>query len=374
MNFKEAILNTHHQFSHGSISQGGLNGFIYKAAIDSGRNYDHVQFTGSPKMSIQELVKKFETFAKRFYTSYNSSLELDDAWLVTDNGYIVLDYGRKKNRVTVFVNTLDSEDTRRAHNLFLETCDPIIQHTGDVHMISRMRDGSYGLNFVGRLSAKFVEENYDDRTQKAYRFVKEQLTSDNPLGRLVLLHGYPGTGKSYFIRSLICDLPDTNTVLIPPSLLGSLSGPELIECITDLTIGPDDSTKRNLLIFEDSDSALVKRESSKSSNVGLSDMLNMSDGLIGEMADLRMLCTTNTDKIDIDPAIIRPGRLCAKVEFKLLEPKQASQIYKRLTGEEKNYSKAVPLSDVYMEAKKMDWSMIRDEDPSKAAPIGGNFI
>ena len=53
--------------------------------------------------------------------------------------------------------------------------------------------------------------------------------------------------------------------------------------------------------MEDADATLATRQID---NVGrLSDLLNMSDGILGEMADLRIIATTNAKSTEIDEAV-----------------------------------------------------------------------
>jgi hypothetical protein len=89
---------------------------------------------------------------------------------------------------------------------------------------------------------------------------------------------------------------------------------------------------RMVLIIEDADSCLSSRASDNIS--AISNILNMSEGLIGNLLDLRIVCTTNSSIDEVDEAVKRKGRLSARIEVGLLDKEQAEVVYKRLGGKE----------------------------------------
>ena len=177
------------------------------------------------------------------------------------------------------------------------------------------------------------------------------------------------------IRALLSDLPNLKFMILPSNMVSSLSGPDLLASLIDASDSNDDneegflkkldngedvtseSTKPGrkkplVLIIEDADSCLSTRGSDNISSV--SSLLNLSDGIIGNLLDLRIVATTNAEIENIDEAILRKGRLSQRVEVGKLEPKQAEEIYKRLGGKEEidwKEKKFIPLSDVYALAK-----------------------
>jgi hypothetical protein len=50
------------------------------------------------------------------------------------------------------------------------------------------------------------------------------------------------------------------------------------------------------------------------------------------MLDLRILATTNAAKLDLDKAMMRPGRLCRHIHVDKLSAEKANTVYKRLAG------------------------------------------
>ena len=64
-----------------------------------------------------------------------------------------------------------------------------------------------------------------------------------------------------------------------------------------------------------------------------------------------MVATTNAKHCEIDPALLRPGRLCRRIEIDPLRPDYASRVFERLTGVPRVFDAPVPLADVYAAAR-----------------------
>jgi ATP-dependent 26S proteasome regulatory subunit len=114
-----------------------------------------------------------------------------------------------------------------------------------------------------------------------------------------------------------------------------------------------------VLFIEDADMCIT--QSARSSNPGgLSDILNLGDGLFGELADIRILVTSNADKMNLDPAIVRPGRMCHHVAVDRLTRDEARATFLSITGEEApadlwKASDKISLAEVYRRARDKGW-------------------
>ena len=58
----------------------------------------------------------------------------------------------------------------------------------------------------------------------------------------------------------------------------------------------------------------------------VSNLLNMADGLFGDLLKLHVICTANCPMGAIDPALMRRGRLVAHREFRRLEESEACRL------------------------------------------------
>ena len=136
---------------------------------------------------------------------------------------------------------------------------------------------------------------------------------------LVLLHGEPGTGKTQYIRILLKELAALNKSIIyaPPSISANLTEPAMIEFISSWIM---DEERDCILLIEDAEPLLESRDNTGRST-GISNLLNMTDGLLNDILGLTVIATFNTQISKIDSALLRPKRLLARKEFKKL-PKE----------------------------------------------------
>lgn len=141
-------------------------------------------------------------------------------------------------------------------------------------------------------------------------------------GRLLIFHGPPGTGKTSVIRSLArawrtwCRV---DVVLDPETLLGGRPD-YLLRVLTEEDAG--DSARWNLLVLEDT-GELLQADARERTGQGLSRFLNVLDGLLGQGTRTLALLTTNEPISSLHPAVVRPGRCAAKIEFPELDPDEA---------------------------------------------------
>jgi hypothetical protein len=211
--------------------------------------------------------------------------------------------------------------------------------------------GGYSIARVGLAGTPLQRGNYAPQVLADYDHVVKEQATESPCGRLVILSGSPGTGKTFLVRSLLSDAPKTAYVLIPPNLIESIGSPEILPALTQ--------AKREfegpiMLIIEDADHALVQR-GEKNMNA-ISSMLNLGDGILGSILDVRILATTNAEKLQMDPATQRPGRLCRHIEVGLLPSANATAALSRLLGKSvRPFTEPTSLAQVYASARAQGW-------------------
>lgn len=158
-----------------------------------------------------------------------------------------------------------------------------------------------------------IHVNYATSTQNQI----EQLIS-HPLspteGKLILWHGVPGTGKTFAIRALAQEWKTQAEVhyILDPEQFFDAKAAYMIRVLLSPT------PKWKLLVLEDSGEFLAK-DAKAHQGQGMSRLLNVCDGMIGQGLKLLILITTNEDLGSFHQAVTRPGRCLAKTEFMSLD-------------------------------------------------------
>lgn len=227
---------------------------------------------------------------------------------------------------------------------------------GKVYSILKDPDGGYYLSSIGIGGIPLVRENYIDSVLEKYDYCLNDLKSKDPSGRLVLLDGAPGSGKTYIVRSFMNDIQTSKFVLIPPGMLEGLTGPDLIKVL----IENHSDSEPIILIIEDADHCLVSRDSERGKdNVSaISALLNIGDGIMGSVLDVRIIATTNVSIDQIDSAIKRDGRLVDSISVNYLPLDFAKNRFYQLLGNKKsafNLNTDITIANVYKLARKAGW-------------------
>jgi Domain of unknown function (DUF5925)/ATPase family associated with various cellular activities (AAA) len=201
-------------------------------------------------------------------------------------------------------------------------------------------------------------------------------------GQLVLWHGKAGTGKTFGLRALAwewrhwCEFhyivdPDTffgqhadylmNVLLqpthLPMAAMEMMAGggfPHAFSDIADVRDDgePDGQKGWKLLMLEDT-GELLTADARAVIGQGLSRFLNVVDGLIGQGLRVLVLVTTNEEIRKLHPAVARPGRCAANVEFKPLAADESAAWLER-HGVEERVDRPTTLASLYALAEGLD--------------------
>jgi hypothetical protein len=145
-------------------------------------------------------------------------------------------------------------------------------------------------------------------------------------GRLLLWHGVPGTGKTYALRALGWEWRewcDFHYVTDPETFFGS-SPAYMLDVLLNENEDDDSGERWRLLILEDT-GELLAADAKERTGQGLSRLLNVVDGLIGQGLRVLVLVTTNETLRSLHPAVSRPGRCASQIEFTAFTAAEAGQ-------------------------------------------------
>lgn len=191
-----------------------------------------------------------------------------------------------------------------------------------------MLNFAYGSLTVERIPVTVDQTVAPDRLDLYYRagmaaWADEWITTLNTRRYgLTVLTGAPGTGKTTLLRSLAHWLVDSHVFyFMPAARFASVESGEIVS----FWAGENrDSKLRKVLILEDAESVLLRRADDNREKVAT--LLNLTDGMLGDALGLHVVCTLNSDLTDLDPALLRPGRLVAHREFDLLTAEEAGRL------------------------------------------------
>lgn len=323
---------------------------LLKDAIEGGPAVRNAGWTGNiqvpPKLFVDTIAMTLGVRVIRMADNGNGNgrfLFCSDHTMVA---YGISESGRWAD---VQVTTSDDEVIRKASMLFDRCITPDDPKKGLVFTLARGM-GGYSISRLGAAGTPAERGNYAPNTLADYDHVVSDLSTNAPCGRLVILSGAPGTGKSFLVRSLLTAVPTAAFILVPPHLVEGLGGPDILPALTS---AKSEFPGPIVIIIEDADRCLVKRDGDNMNSIA--SMLNLGDGILGSVLDIRILATTNAATLEMDAATRRRGRLCRHLEVGPLPPEYASKALHRLTGQVRAFSGDTSLADVYYEARELGW-------------------
>ncbi len=247
----------------------------------------------------------------RWYKTKRKKYQFDKTLIVLKNNCLVefdedyceiLHHGNEESfleEVTVLVNQFKERQKKQPQEINL-----IIQN-------------SHGLDLKAmeiKRTKLDIDLFYEDAFKETDEIITKRLNQKNDKG-IVLLHGLPGTGKTTYLRYLIGKIKK-RVLFLSPSVAGNLMNPDFIELLID--------NPNTVLIIEDAENIIMDRKFESSSSV--SNLLNISDGLLADFLNVQLICTFNSSLTMVDSALMRKGRLIAKHEFGKLNAEKVQRL------------------------------------------------
>ena len=183
-----------------------------------------------------------------------------------------------------------------------------------------------------------ITELYNDdcikEDKKIQNFIKTEETSG-----LVIMHGPKGTGKSSYIKNLVSSNPDKKFVYVPSNIINLFGDPSFGSFLATLN--------KHIIVLEDCENIIQDRKSNGGMGASaVSLLLNLTDGILSDDLNIKFICTFNDDMKNIDPALLRKGRLVSKYEFKNLNTDKANALLDKL-GFEGTTNKPLSLAEIF---------------------------
>ena len=325
----ESVIRLHYNQNFGVIPNTIVTEFtieIEENKIDDVLNLiSKLSFNNDNKISTTHSYDK-SGYAIRVYELYNKIYLSFD--VTCDKIRLEILYKEKSNFITELVDECTKsfkkyeyrEKNKIGFNLFMNNGGPYL-HFNEI-------PDKYVISIEDNYNDDFVEEN-----KLIINSLKEGGTS------LCLFHGDPGCGKTHYIRYLIAELckQKKKVIYFPNEHIHFLSDPSFLHFFKD--------HKKSIIIIEDAEEILTSRELSLS-NRGISNLLNLTDGLMGDFLELKFVCTFNTAIDKIDKALLRKGRITTNYKFEKLNVDKSNKLLEKLNKEHKT-TEAMTLAEIY---------------------------
>lgn len=285
-----------------------------------------------------------------FDNSHNSFIYLvfnDEERGFDDSDYH--EYVTENDKSNKIYNMTIYFDSNKISNEYIDTniakelidCSYIPTTKNQFFTISTTQHGfSLKPSYIRELDMK-LEFNYGSKFLPISDKIIDRLTNSNK--GLFLFHGVPGSGKTQYLRYLISMLSEEKTIIyVPSSMMYNIADPEFVSFIGGF--------KDTLLLLEDAENILANTVDDRSQAV--SNILNMTDGLLNDYMDIQIIATFNTDAKLIDNALKRAGRLQISYKFNKLSKTDANILAKEL-GLTKTFESGATLAEIYEGANQI---------------------
>lgn len=270
-----------------------------------------------PRLRVDDTKKPDEIFAERYY-------------IVSNNEPIMVSY--EYDGITV-ISHLGTKVIEDFVDKYLKKYD---QPDNNVKCYIIVKEPDFFLdNFNIDLKGELDFDLYNDGFEDVHNSIVKSIVDDK--NGLYLLYGKPGTGKSTYIRHLIdeCGTEKRKFIYVPSGLFEDFTDPGILPFLL--------RNRGCVFIIEDCESLVTVDDGGRSE--GITDLLNMTDGLLADALNIKIICTFNTDYHKIDEALLRPGRCKCKYEFELLNKDKANKVAEKF-GLEK-VDKDISLAELF---------------------------
>lgn len=237
------------------------------------------------------------------------------------------------NVAILFKDGFKKETEKHLRNIL--PCKVEHKKTNSISIVCQKNGSLYTEEFLIKKPQLNLEMNYGKSFINIHETIIKRL--DTPFDKgIVLLHGLPGTGKSYYLRFLVNSIKDKDVIYIPPDLANEIASPSFIPFLMKYP--------NSVFLIEDAENILKKRIGQN--NQAVSNILNLSDGLLSDCLSIQIIATFNCQLTDIDEALLRKGRLIAKHEFGKL-PLDECQKISDFLGFKTKIIEEITLAEIY---------------------------
>jgi hypothetical protein len=292
------------------------------------RNIDGEKAFEAIKAAYAHLVKSVHGY--RYFDSKKKCYVFDETFMIMQNGCI-LEFD--SYYCEMFHNGTQDNFINECTGLMKQFKEKQRRQPLEINLISRGRNGLELKQLEVKRTKLNLDLFYEDDFKMVNDTVCKRLMKDKDKG-IVLLHGLPGTGKTTYLRYLIGKIKK-RVLFVSPNVAADITSPDFIELLV--------SNPNSVLIIEDAENVIMDRKIS--GNASVSNLLNISDGLLADFLNVQLICTFNNSLTMVDSALLRKGRLIAQYEFGKLGIEKAQQLSNHF-GFSNNITKPMTIAEI----------------------------
>lgn len=269
-------------------------------------------------------------------------LEHLDCMVIITNQRLIYDYNHdddeilRNDKIYYYVKILyhNKENLEKIKSLFEFHLE---KQKNKVNLLCRVEHELTTESFEVNLPQKDFDLslNYDKELIEKNTKLLGYLNKNKP--GLALFSGLPGTGKSTYIKYIATQI-NRKIIYLSSSSIEELTSPDFLTFMM--------GQRRCVLLLEDAEKVLKSRE--VQDNPGISNILNLSDGILGDCLGVFIIATFNVDREQIDSALLRKGRLFLEHQFDKLSVDQCNLIFEK-NNSSRRTNEPLSLAEIYNE-------------------------
>jgi hypothetical protein len=291
----QKMINANGIFDNGFLS--GKSVYLYCFGQIPSANYinniDGERAFAAIKEKYGYLVQSEHSY--RYYDVKKKRYVFDETFLITQNG-CVMEFD------TYFCEIYHSG----MQDDFINDCTSLMKQFKEkqrrkpleINLISRGRNGLELKQLEVKRTKLDLDLFYENDFKEVNDTICKRLTKEKDKG-IVLI------GK---IKKRV--------LFVSPNVAADITSPDFIELLV--------SNPNSVLIVEDAENVIMDRKIS--GNASVSNLLNISDGLLADFLNVQLICTFNNSLTMVDSALMRKGRLIAKYEFGKLSTEKSQRL------------------------------------------------
>jgi hypothetical protein len=323
------------------FSEGGMSNKKIFAVLNKAVPQTHLIYN----VDYEKAIKKFELqFSDKILYKFirNEMYSGDKKYTIDDCIFVMHDYS-----VVGFEATLCDIKTTKIDNSYVAEITSLAltcrckerKKELEINLITQGKRGLELTTMEIKKSKLNLDLIYNDDFIEIDKTICKRLNSKKDKG-IVLLHGLPGTGKTTYLRNLVGRVKK-RILFLPPGIASHITDPDFVNILID---NPD-----SIVIIEDAENIIMDRNITGNSSV--SNLLNISDGLLSDFLNVQLVCTFNTHLSKVDSALLRKGRLIAKYEFGKLTISKAQKLSDSLK-QNRTIANEMTLTEIYNQNEK----------------------